>query len=223
MFIDSFLLLLLLLIAALAFMAFLFLPSIIEITRPRDKGPRRILKTPLEKIVRHGSHSVYSAKSDSIGNAKDLENLLKELGVRNRIIGEDTIRIFGDIVFPPDFEISANLVVEGELTFGDRCICFGSVKARGNVLVGSHTIIRGNLISKRNVFIEDEAIINGSVHAEGSVRLSEKGFIGFSVVAGGDIELFENSEVKKNILAQGAIKVLKHPKLDFPPSLDAID
>jgi len=222
---DPFLLMLLLLIAALGFIAFLFLPAFIEIIKPRDKGPRRMLRTPLQRIMRHGSKLAFAPKSDPMGNSsasKDLQDVLKEAGVKTIRIGKDTIRIFGDVTFPPNLQISDNIVVEGALTVGDGCVFHGSAKAKGNVLVGNSVVMRGNMVSWGNVNIQDEAVISGSVHAEGSVRLGEKVFIGLSVVADGDVELFENSEVKKNILSHGVIRVLKYPKLDFPSTLEDI-
>jgi len=225
MFLDPFLLTLLLSIAALGFIAFLFLPSIIEMIKPRDKGPRRILRTPLQRIMRHGSISASTLKPYSVDNSstsKDLQDVLKEAGVKTSCIGMDTLRILGDVAFPPNLQISDNIVVEGALNVGDGCVFDGSVKAKGNVSIGNRVVVRGNLVSKGNVDIKDEAVIGGSVHSEGSVRLGEKVFVGLSVVADGDVELYENSEVEKNILAHGVIKVLRYPKLDFPSTVEDI-
>jgi len=222
---DPFLLMLLLVVAALGFVTFLFLPSIIEILKPRDRGPRRILRTPLQKIMRKSGKSAFTAKSDSVDNSgasKDLGDVLEEAGVKMRRIGNDTVRILGDVVFPAGLQVSDNIVVDGALTVGNKCAFQGSVKARGNVLIGNGVVLRGNLVSKGNVDIQDEAVIGGSVHAEGSVRLGEKVFIGLSVVADGDVELYENSEVEKNILTNGVIKVLKYPQVDLPSTIEDI-
>jgi len=225
MFLDPLFLMLLLLITALGFIIFLFLPSLIEIVKPRDKGPRRMLRTPLQRIMRKGAKSVFVPKSDSVANSstsKNFQSFLKETGVKTRRIGNDTLRILSDVEFPPNLEISDNIVIDGALTMGDRCVFHGSVKARGNVTIGNYVVIKGNLVSNGNVDIQDEAVIGGSVHSEGSVRLGEKVFIGLAVVADGDVELHENSEVKENILTHGIIKVLRHPKLDFPSTLEDI-
>mgnify|MGYP001599583866 CR=1 FL=1 len=125
--------------------------------------------------------------------------------------------LFLFLVFPPNFEISDNIVVDGTLPVGEHCVFYGSAKAKGNVINnGNCVVLMGNVISKGNIDIKDETVVGGLVHSEGSVRLGEKVFIGLSVVADGDVELYENSEVKKNILTHGVIKVLKYPRLDLP-------
>jgi len=224
MFLDPFLLTLLLLTAALGFVVFVFLPSIIEIKKPTDRGPRRIFRTPLQKIMRYVSKTTLPSKLDSADKSasKDLQGFLKEVGVKSSRIGKDTIRILSDVAFPPSLEILDNIVVDGALTVGDRCVFQGSVKTKGNVFIGNYVVMRGNLVSKGNVDVQDEAVIGGSVHSEGSVKLGEKVYIGLSVVADGDVELYENSEVKKNIITQGVIKVLRYPQLDFPTTIEDI-
>lgn len=222
---DPISLMLLLLTAVSGFIAFLFLPSLIEILKPKDKGPRRMLRTPLKKIMRHGPYLTSPLKSDSNDKAnalRDFEEFLKKSGVKTSRISKDTLRIFKELAVPPDFEIWKNIVVEGALTAGDRCVFHGSIKAKGNVSVGNSVVVMGNLIATGNVDINDEVVVGGLVHSEGSVKLGEKVFIGLSVVANGDVELFENTEVKKNILTHGVIKVLKYPKLDLPSDLEDI-
>jgi predicted acyltransferase (DUF342 family) len=175
--------------------------------------------------MRREPKSAIYQKADLVNDAiasKNLQDFLTEMGVKFRTIGNHAIRILGNIVFPPDFQVCDNIVVEGSLTVGDHCVFHGSVKARGNVIIGNWVVLKGNLISKGNINIKDEAVIGGLVHSEGSVKLGGKVFIGLSVVADGDVELYENSEVKKNILTQGVIRVLKYPKLDFSSALDDI-
>ncbi len=222
---DPYLLILLLFAGAFSFIAFLILPSVIEILRPRLREPRRIMRLPLQKIVRRKSKSPFVSSTESVANAnasKNLQDFLKEGGVRHRYIGDNTVRIFTDVVFPCGSVVSENIVVEGALTAGDECVFHGSVKARRNVLIGCGVVIKGNLISEGDVDVRDESVIAGLVHAEGSVRLGEKVYVGLSVVANGDVELYENSEVKKNILSYGVIKTLKNPVLDFPPTVEDI-
>jgi len=176
-------------------------------------------------MMRYELKSTISQKPDSINDAnasKNLQEFLKEARVKFHVVGNATIRIFGSVVLPPNFQVWDNMVVEGSLTAGDHCVFHGSVKVKGNVIIGNWVVLNGNLISKGNVNINDEAVIGGLVHSEGSVSLGEKVFIGLSVVADGDVELYENSEVKKNILTQGVIRVLKYPKLDLSSALDDI-
>lgn len=222
---DPFLLTLLLSIVALSFVVFLFVPSFTEILRPKDRKPRKILKAPLRKMMRHELKSVINEKSDLVSDSiasKNLEGFLKEKNVKFHTIGNSTVRILGNIAFPPNFQVWDNIVVEGSLTAGDYCIFHGSVKAKGDIIIGNWVVLNGNLISKGNIDVKDEVVISGLIHSEGSVRLGENVFIGLSVVADGDVEIHENSEVKKNILTYGIIRVLKYPRLDLPSALDDI-
>lgn len=225
MILDPLLLIILLLIAALGFAVLVFSPFLIELKRPRDKGPRRILKMPLEGRIRSIGKMPTAAKSDEAeysSRGGNIQEVLDKAGVKAVRIGRDTLRILGDVSFLSRAEVSDNIVVEGSLKVGDDCVFHRSVKAKGNVFIGNRVVIKGNLLSEENVTMLDEVLIGGSVHSEGSVTIGEKAYVSLSVVAVGDVTLFENSEVQNNILTRGAIKVLKYPKVDLPPSIDEI-
>lgn len=225
MVIDPYLLILLMLSADFAFVISVFLPPTVEIIRPKLRQPRRILKMPLQKKMRRGSKIIFSSNSSSVDNAeasKNLRDLLDKAGVRWHCIGNNTVRIFGDFVFPPKFEVLENIVVLGALTVGDECVFHGSVKAKKDALIGCSVVIKGNLISEGSVNMRDDSVVAGLVHSEGSVRLGEKVFIGLSVVASGDVELYKDSEVKKNILTRGSIRTLKNPEVGLSKTLDDI-
>ncbi len=224
MFLEPFLLMLLMLILSLGSVALLFLPAIIEIKKPRDNGPRRILRKPLQETLRKStliSTSKPSSASNQSASSSSLDIVKKE-GVKIQRIGKNTVRISGDIAFPPKLEFSNNIVVQGALAVGDHCVFHGSVKAEGNVSIGNYVVVKGNLVSKGNVDILEGAIIAGSVHAEGSVKLGEEVFVGVSVIAEGDVELFYNSEVNRHIFTRGVIRGLRFPKLDLLSSLHDI-
>lgn len=209
--------------AGLCFIIVVFLPAFIEMLKPRRREPRRILKAPFQKTIRHVYKSNATSGSNSAvnGNASsNMENLLKKNGVKYQRIDLNTLRIFGNIVLPQAFEILENIVVLGKLTVGDKCVLHGTAKAKKNVLIGSQVVIKGNMISEGDIEIGDDSVIAGLVHSQGSVKLGEKVFVGLSVVANGDVELYEDSEVKKNILTHGIIKVLKRSRLDLPATLD---
>jgi len=225
MLIDPFVLVLLLLIAVLAFVLLVFSPLIIELRKPRDNGPRRIFSMPFERRMRTSPTKPIRIGPDLAGRSnivKNLYDVLNAAGVKAVPIGTDTVRIFGDVVFSPHVEASDNIVAEGTLSMGDFCVCHRSIKAKGNLHVGNGVIVKGNVVSEANVTILDDAVIGGSVHSEGSVKIGENVFIALSVVASGDVELHENSEVKKNILTRGVIKVLRHPRVDLPSTIDEI-
>jgi len=216
---------LLLLVAALVFIVLVFLPLVIELKKPRDRGPRRIIRTSFERRIRSNRGKPVTIGPDLVNDpnfAGDLEAILNKVGVKATRIGNDTIRIFSGIVLAQHVKVSDNLVVEGALNIGDHCVFHRSVKAEGDVLVGNGVVIDGNLVSEGNVTIMDQVVISGAVHSEGSVKIGENVFVALSVVAAGDVELHDNSEVKKNILTRGIIKTLRHPRVDFPSTIDEI-
>lgn len=224
---DPFLLMLFMLILSLGSVVLWFLPSIIEIRKPRDNGPRRILRKSLQRSMRSGSLATFALKrpcAQTGRGLKELMDLCEEADVQAQCIGHDSVRFLGDVAVPCGFEVSQNIVVEGALIVCEGSVLHGSAKAYGDVLVEDSVVIHGNLVSKLNVRIMDDVVIGGSVHAEGFVRLGERVFVGLSVVAGGDVELFENCEVKKNILGSGCgvIKVLRCPKVNYPPAVQDI-
>ena len=224
--IDPLLLLLLLLVAALIFVVLVLSPFIIELKKPRDKGPRRILRMPFERRIRGNRRKPIMVGFDPPDNSSienNLEDILKRAGAKTAKIGVDTTRIFGDVIFSPRFETEGNIIVEGDVIVGDSSVFHRSIKAKGNLHIGNNVVVKGNVVSEGDLFILDDAVIGGSVHSEGSVRIGENVSVAVSIVAVGDVEIHENSEVKKNILTRGVIKMLRHSRVDLPSSLDEID
>lgn len=208
-----------------AFVALVFLAPILEILRPKDKGPRKILKKPLRRLIWSRTLTAFNSEASHAQNAcasGDLVDVCMKAGVEVRRMGNDTVRFLGDVIIPPRLVVYDNIVVEGVLTIGDDCVLHRSAKAYGNIRVGNGVVINGNLVSKLNVEMMDNVVVAGSLHAEGSVRLGERVFVGSAVVAGADVELYENSEVKKNILTNGVIRVLRCPRVDLPSTLPDI-
>lgn len=226
MLLDTFTVMLLVLILAFGFIVVVFLPSIIETKRPKDRGPRRIRRSSLRESVMQSPEVVSIPKgdqSDSNENSRNLQAMLKEAGVKYRMIGRNTVRILEGITFRAGSEVWDNLVIEGAFNAGARCVFHASIKSKGNAIIGDCVVIKGNMVSTGDVCIGDEVVVGGSVHSEGSVRLGEKVFVGLAVVAMGDVEAYRNSEVKRNILARGVIRMLEAPNVDLPSSLDKID
>lgn len=208
---------------ASGFAVFTLLPSMLEVLRPKDWGPRRILRRPLhERIKRSSVSKSESSQTCDVGVSEDLETSLKDSGVKWLRIGRDTVRVLGNIAFKAGLEIFENIIANGTLDVGDTCVFHGSIKSYGNLSVGSSAIVEGNVLSERDINIRNDAVIVGSVHAKGSTRIGEKVYIGLAVVAEGNVELFENSEVK-NVLTRGLTKVQPSPQIDLPSSMYRID
>jgi len=168
----------LLVLALCAFALFFFLPAVLELKRPRDKGPRKVAENTM---------------------GFNRKKVLK--------LGVDTIRIMGDVEFPSDVEAKENIVVEGSLVIGDQCHFYGNVKASGDVEIRSKVVIEGSLIAGGAVKLGKDSKIKGSVDAKGPVHLEENSFIGLSLTSGGDVEMHTGAKVFNNILSQGHIRV----------------
>jgi len=192
---DQLLLFVLLLLSLVSLAVILFLPSLLEIWKPKDSGPRKIR-----------------------------EKTLEQLGVKVHKVNDEIVRVQGDLNLPSDFKFEENLVVKGSLNAGDGCHFSRSLKVSGIVTLGCAVLVGENLIVEGDVKINDEAVISGSINAGGSVKLGEKTYVGGSVVAGGNVELFENCEVVNGILCgkSGAVKVLKVPSVEFPSSIEDV-
>lgn len=203
----------------------IFLPSVVELKKPKDGGPRKIPKSSLKKSTLHSPRLVSVRGSDSSGvrhRVKDLQKVLADAGIRSHRMDERTVRILEGVELERALEIFDDIIVEGDFEAGAKCVFHGSIKAKGHALVGESVIIDGNLISLGDTRIEDEAVIGGLVHSEGSARLGEKVFVGLDLVAGGDVELYDRSEVSGSIVTRGAVRVLGHPEVELPKTIDDI-
>ncbi len=215
----------LVLVVALFFIVMFFFPSVVELKKPKDRGPRRIPRLSLRKSIAHGPRLISAPRSNSSGvryRIEDLQKILADAKIRSRRLDERTVRILEGVEFEPALEIMDDIIIEGALKIGAKCVFHGSVKAKGNMFVGPSVVIDGSLISLGDVCIEDEVVIGGLVHSEGRVRLGEKAFVGLDLVAGSDIELYNRSEVNGSIITPGTTKILEHPKVELPKAIDDI-
>ena len=224
--IDTLETMLMVMFVAVGFIIMVFLPSIIEIKKPKDKGPRRVLRSLHQKPEVRRPRQIGVPRPDSLRagqNSKDLQQILSEAGVSCRRIGKNIVRILEGVEFVPNSEIMETIVVEGSMKAGTKCVFHGSVKAKGNAVIGDGVVIEGNLIALGNVRVGDDVVVGGSVHSEGRVTLGENVHVGVAVVAVEDVEIREDSEVNKQILTGTTVKILRHPRLELPATLDNID
>lgn len=182
-----------------------------ELKNPKDKGPRKIPETGVERVVERRRTDAHPKMRPVIkeyvpqGLRRTLTNLE---GKRISKPNADTIQIGDDVRLSSDIEIKENLVVEGSLTIGDRCRFHRGVKVSKDVEIGSDVVVEENLIVGGIANIGRDTVINGSVDAKGSVCLGKNVYVGLSLISGGDVELHENARVAKNILCRGYIRVL---------------
>lgn len=201
-------LLILLILAVGGFTIFLFLPAILELKRPRNHGPRRILKSSVKRTDETTMGSLglklpfFVKEYIPEGLQRTLVNLNEK---KISKIGTDTIKIFGDVEFPSEIEMLENIVVEGRLTIGDDCRFHGSVQASEDMTIGCDVIVEKDLVSGKDIIIDRNTVINGSVNAKGSVHLGPNVSVRLSLFSGGNVELSEGAKVVKNIISGGFI------------------
>ena len=199
-------LLILLILALLGFTVFLFLPSILELKRPRNHGPRRILESGEETRTQRLDSAELSELPLFVKEyiPESLQQIIVSLnGKKISKIGTDTIKIVGDVEFPSEIEILENIVVEGRLTIGDKCRFRGNVQASEEVKIGRNVALEKNLVSEKDVSIDRDTVINGSLNAKGSVYLGPNALVELSLFSGGRVELGQGAKVVKNIISSG--------------------
>ena len=188
---------------------FLFLPSILELKRPRDHGPRRILKSDGEMCTRVEKMLVETLELPVFVKEYIPESLQRTLvnlnGKRIFKIGTDITKVFDNVEFPSGIEILESIVIEGRLTIGDNCLFHGSVEASEDVKIGCDSIVEKDLVSGRDVSIDRNSVIKGALNAKGSVYLGTNVLVGLSLFSGGNVELSEGSKVAKEIISSGFI------------------
>ena len=226
MILDPFLLMVFLLIAAFGLMSLFLSPLVVELKKPKDNGPRRIPKTPIERRIRNAgrrSAVIGLRQTDYSNNCTDLQDASRKGEVKTTNISSEVLHISGTYVFSPLSVISKDVVVEGSLMISDDCVFHRSVKIKDDAFIGNRVIIKGNLVSEGDVTILDDVVIGGSLHSDGSVVIGEKVFVALSVVAVGNVALGENSEVKGGIFTRGTVKGTRHPIVELPSSIDGIE
>lgn len=201
-------LVILLILALCGFAVFLFLPSILELKRPRNHGPRRILEDDKEKGIQKVDLAELLELPLIVREhiPESLQQTIVSLnGKKISKIGADTVKIVGDVEIPSEIEILENIVVEGRLTIGDKCRFNGNVQASEGVKIGCDAVLEKNLVSGKDVSIGRSTMVNGSLNAKGSVYLGPNALVGLSLFSGGNVELDQGAKVAKNIISSGFI------------------
>jgi len=199
----------LLILLLLGLIVLLLAPTLIEVRKPKDKGPRKIDEKTI-KEARESKHGRVKVLKQIL--PENLQQILRELeGKEISAMGLDTIKIRGDVKFPKEIEITKGIVVEGSLIVGERCLFGSSLKASKNITVENGVIVKGDLVTDESAYLGANVVVEGSIHAQGSVWLGANTFVGGSIVAGENVELQQNSRVAKNIFSGGGILVRISP------------
>ena len=127
------------------------IPTVIELRRRKDKGPR---KMPKKTLYRE------RAQVDSC------QQLLR--------FDEISIDKIGKSVEIPDgAEIKENLVVNGDLRIGKNCHILGTLKANGCTEIDESSIIDGSILSRGQVTVKNRCIVGGVIVSAQDITLHD--------------------------------------------------
>ena len=116
-------------------------PTIIELLRRRDKGPREV-----------PDMTIY-------GEKVELDS------IRMLAISEDydQPKVSNDVILPNGIEVQRDMIVNGRLTIGNNCHVRGTLKASGSISVGEATIIDGSILSRGEIIVRRNCRIAGVI------------------------------------------------------------
>ena len=116
-------------------------PTMIELLRRRDKGPREIPEM-----------TIYGEKAE-------LDS------IRMLAFSEDypQTNVSNDMIFPNGIEVPRDIIVNGRLTIGSNCHVRGTLKASGSISIGEATIIDGSVLSRGEIIVRRNCRIAGVI------------------------------------------------------------
>lgn len=183
------------------------IPALVEIVKPKDKGPRDIPE-----------QSTYEEKPDV-----DVPRLERARGeARVKATGQ-VIRVTGDVSTPDGTEIDNHLVVQGNVRLGKKCHVYGSVKANGNIEIGESSIIEGHVLSEGRITIGRNCIVKGVVDSTKDIELQENAVVEAASTEK-NVRLAPGAKVNRRILAGASITAsleqlqVSTPEMEAQPS-----
>jgi len=165
-----------------------FLPTLAEMLRRKDKGPR----TFPEQTMHKEGLSVQDAW---------LERARIEARTKEPV---EVIRVIGNISIPEGTEMTNHLVVQGDLRLGKKCHLYGSIKAFGNVEVGEYSVVEGHVLSEGKIHIGRDSIIKGVVDSPQDITLEQNATVE-AVSTEKTVKLRPGARINKRILSRASI------------------
>ena len=182
----------------------LFTPTVFEIFKRKDKGPKEIPE-----------QTTYEEKPDVD------TSLLERAREKARVnVSGEVMRITGDASIPGNTEINNHLVVQGKLKVGKKCHIIGSVKAFGDVEIGEASVVEGHVLSEGTIVIRRDCIIKGIVDSLKDIVIEENAVVE-AVSTEKTVKIGSNAKINRRILSGSSIitslqeaqaEVVKKPK-----------
>lgn len=165
-----------------------FIPSIIEIFKKKDKGPREV---PEQTIYEEPPELEISRLERARGDA------------RAKVTG-DIIRITGNVSIPDETEIRNHLMVQGNLKIGKKTHIYGSIKAFGDIDIDESSVIDGHVLSEGEVTIGCNCVVKGIVDSLKDIILKENAVVE-AVSTEKTVKIGPNAKINRRILSGASI------------------
>jgi len=168
-----------------------FIPTIIEIFKRKDRGPREVPEqTTYEELPNLEIPRLERARGDA----------------RARIVG-DVIRVTGNVSIPEGTEIKNHLMVQGNLKIGRESHVYGSIKAFGDIDLGESTIVEGHVLSEGTVTVGRNCTVKGIVDSLKDIILEENSVVE-AVSTERTVKVGPNAKINRRILSGASIVTL---------------
>ncbi len=178
-----------LLILGLSLPVVLTVPFILEHTRGRDVGPRKMPTTTLDlekKQVRT------ARKKQRLEDPRAMPGLTR-LGVDLEILEES--------------EMEGNVVTHGTLTLAEGSILRGSGKGQRGIRLAERAKAYGNIISGGDVELEKFSYVQGIVYASGKVTL-KPGAIVRGIFTESRVDIYPGAEILEDVIAKDGVHLV---------------
>ncbi|MCJ7570859.1 MAG: polymer-forming cytoskeletal protein [Candidatus Thermoplasmatota archaeon] len=100
-----------------------------------------------------------------------------------------------------------NIVTNGDVVIGDRCLIQFGIKTDGRIFIGEHVIIDGNLDATEDIRVDIFSNIGGSVKSGGNVYFGEKVKVKGKLSLNGDLDVGDSVEIDQGFEAKGWINI----------------
>jgi len=172
-----------------------FIPSIIEIFKRKDRGPREVPE-----------QTTYEEPPDL-----EISRIERARGDARAKIPGDVIRITGNVSIPEGTEINNHLMVQGNLKIGKNSRVYGSIKSFGDIELGESTIVEGHVLSEGTVTICRNCVVKGIVDSLKDIILEENAVVE-AVSTERTVRVGPNAKINRRILSGTSIVTFPQPK-----------
>jgi len=154
----------------------LLVPTILELIRRKDRGPREIPDI-----------TTFEAKTelDSVGGLVIANALPVDKRETNVVISDGAI-------------LYLNLVVDGDLKIGKKCHVYGSLKTSGRTEIGASSIVDGSILSRGEVMVKRSCRIGGAIISTQNITLGDN-VIAEAVTTEKTVKLGTHVKINKRI------------------------